>query len=413
MNDVSILFPLPSTGAEISTLLGPSSSGARGALLPAQLYASPAVGPISGSSPPGDASVPFLSPPFGVAAYSDLHVVAMRIDPCFASLSPDPHGVGCAAQIRLVFQEVRVAEGEDGGVSAFDSALHAFYSLTRDEFLSLARALVALRAANQGAVMLGPLAPHPIMAAQGLSGPMATGVTSLILQYAGEQNLVRAAQLSGASAIIDEWSLSAVNVTNATTAATSPFAIPSLSIADGGAQSSMTDDAGGVIAQTTNAAFGSPVAMPDAGPQHFAAGFTPATTNAENFAPLDQGTTLGNLNAPELQSALNALAQVENPADNSPATIDCASCHFATPTEAFIGLPLFSFDDTTSPLSFKPDGKSVMPADMTATFPGKVAIPFTEVSIHAFSYFGGHASINQRVVNETAAVVEYLNNLPE
>jgi len=31
----------------------------------------------------------------------------------------------------------------------------------------------------------------------------------------------------------------------------------------------------------------------------------------------------------------------------------------------------------------------------------------------AFSYFGGYASINQRVVNETAAIVEYLNNLPE
>ena len=62
--------------------------------------------------------------------------------------------------------------------------------------------------------------------------------------------------------------------------------------------------------------------------------------------------------------------RVENPADESPNTIDCASCHFATPTEELVGSPLFSFDDRTSPSSFQPDG-----------------------------------------VNESAAIVEYLRNL--
>ena len=33
-------------------------------------------------------------------------------------------------------------------------------------------------------------------------------------------------------------------------------------------------------------------------------------------------------------------------------------------------------------------------------------------SIHAFSYHRKFPTINQRVVNETAAIVEYLNNLP-
>jgi hypothetical protein len=35
------------------------------------------------------------------------------------------------------------------------------------------------------------------------------------------------------------------------------------------------------------------------------------------------------------------------------------------------------------------------------------------LNIHAFSYFGTTPGIDQRVINETAAVVEYLNNLSE
>ena len=93
MNDVSILFPL--TGAP-SSYLAASASGKRGVLLPQALYDH--VGHIAGSSGP-------ITPGGGGdAAYTDLHVVAMRLDPCFASLAPDPHGDGCANQLRLIFQ---------------------------------------------------------------------------------------------------------------------------------------------------------------------------------------------------------------------------------------------------------------------------------------------------------------------
>jgi hypothetical protein len=34
-------------------------------------------------------------------------------------------------------------------------------------------------------------------------------------------------------------------------------------------------------------------------------------------------------------------------------------------------------------------------------------------TIHAFSYFGASPGINRRVVNETAAIVVYLNELPQ
>jgi hypothetical protein len=67
-------------------------------------------------------------------------------------------------------------------------------------------------------------------------------------------------------------------------------------------------------------------------------------------------------------------------------------------------------DDRTSPLAFQPDGQSVVAAAMTPTF---TTTTTPAINIHAFSYVGQAATINQRVVNETAAVVEYLNQLPQ
>ncbi len=386
MNDVSILFPLPSSEADIQNLLAPSASGDRGALVPSALYTG--AGPITGTT--------LVENSVELAAYSALRVVALRLDPCFASLAPDPHGVGCTAQLRLVFQEVT---WNANGVRAFDSALHAFYTLTRGEFLALAQALVNLRVTNTSGDALGPLAPHPILVRQGLGGAMSKGLQQLVLQYAGAENLSRLAQMSSQTEGITfggaSWTMSVFDVPDGGTTVATPRAIPTLA-ADGGA----------VTLQTIGAGSGSPIADPDAGPAFFSASFQPLTTSNDSFAALDDGQP-NSVSLPDRQAALDGLVRVENPADNSPNTIDCGSCHLATPSEQSVGMPVFSFNDTTSPLAFVPDGKSVTSADMA------LVVSEGMFNIHAFSYFDDAPGINQRVVNETAAVVEYLNDLPE
>jgi hypothetical protein len=390
MNDVTILFPLPASAADIDRLLAPSATGARGALLPSALYAS--VGLISGTTDLTDGGPPAPHPTFTV--YGDLRVVAMRIDPCFASFDPDPLGSGCQAQIRLVFQDVRWG---DGGPGVFDSAFHAFYDLDRTQLLTLARALVALRAANQDGDVLGPLAPHPIMVRQGLSGAMSQGVEALILQSAGEQNLVRVAEASIDTVELGPtggWSLSAFDVSGAPPVAT-PRPIPTLSD---------PADGGNVFREGIGAAY-------------YMASFGP-TTSADDFTALWRFSGnyngvpgVGPVSPSDQQAALDALVRVENPKDNSPETIDCASCHMAADTEHEVAMRLLSFDDTRSSLAFQPDGTSVAPGDMAATFSAADG-PFG-VNIHAFSYVGASPAISQRVVNETAAIVEYLNHLPQ
>ncbi len=140
----------------------------------------------------------------------------------------------------------------DAGPSAFDSALHVFYALSRRDLLDLAQALVALRVANQGSVTLGPLAPSPIMAAQGLSGPMASGVRALILRFAGAQNLTRVAELSAVPNELEAiWAMSAVNVIDANAATVTPFVIPTLPGEDAGTPPLETDEAGAPIVSKT------------------------------------------------------------------------------------------------------------------------------------------------------------------
>jgi len=395
MNDVSILFPLPSSASELDSLLAPTAAGSQGVLLPSSLYAS--MGTISGTTAGVDGGgISGMS-----ARYSDLRVVAMRIDPCFASLDPDPHGAGCTAQLRLVFQQV--TWGADASTT-FDSALHAFYDLTRPQFLALAQALVALRIANQSGDAGGPLAPHPIIVRQGLDGAMSMGVQRLILQYAGEKNLVRLAQLS---TLINElaalWTMSAFDVASGALAAT-PRPIATLATGDGG---SIYEEGVSVSFGSGPGVFHHDAGGVDAGPPTFAAGFGPTTATQDDYALLDDGHADG-LSVSERQTAFDALVRVENPRDNSPNTVDCGSCHFATPTEKLVALPLFALDDTASSLAFQPDGVSVTAADMGATYDAQMDGP---VNLHAFSYFGTLPGISQRVVNETAAVVEYLNDL--
>jgi hypothetical protein len=377
MNDVSILFPLPSSAADIDNLLPPSAAGDQGELLPGALY----------TALEGDAGFPQE-----LAAYAELRVVAMRIDPCFASLAPDPNGVGCTAQLRLVFQQVT---WNPGGAFAFDSAVHAFYDLSRADFLALARALVELRIVNANGQDAGSLAPHPIMVQQGLAGAMCQGVEELVLQYAGENNLVRLAQLIPLDNELEEiWNMSAFDVGDGGTGVT-PRTIPTLVTEDGGGV--YLEGLGGAVRQEG----------PDGGPGFLFVQFN-RTTSADDFSAVDEGDPQS-VSSSARQAAFDGLVRIENPGDNSASTIDCASCHLATPTEKLVFLPLFSLDDATSPLAFQPDGASVIANDLTPTFNTNGA----QFNIHAFSYFGTAPGISQRTVNETAAVVEYLNALPQ
>lgn len=151
-NDVSILFPLPESGA-VDALFGAE-------LLP---------GAVLSHLP----EVPT----------ERLRVVSARIDPCFPSLvtAPSPD---CRFQLRLVMQPL----SDDGaGVRAESAAVHLFYDLPPGDFVELVRALVAAR----DEPWQGPLRAHPTLVEQGLDGPYAKAVRAALLAGIGEERLTR------------------------------------------------------------------------------------------------------------------------------------------------------------------------------------------------------------------------------
>jgi hypothetical protein len=371
LNDVSILFPLGADAGSVE-LVSVSASGERGVLLPEDLYDS--LGHITGSTFIG----PISPGAQGDALYSNLYVVAARIDPCFASLEPDPTGASCLNQLRLIVQEVTL---QDGAPAAFDSALHLFYSLSRDELKTFARGVLALRLAS-GGVSTGPLAPHPLLSAQGLEGPFASGLRALILQFAGAQRLTRVTRFSNHEPefwVFDGFDLSS-------TLDSTHLIIPTL------------PDAANTQTFTLGA---NPANGGDMNGQ-----FLPETTASADLAPL-AGSNTAQLTAPARQAAFNALVQIENPALFSPNTIDCASCHLATPTELLVAAPQYGFHESGNDGAFAPDLRFVAASALLPTFN-----PGAQFNLHAFSYVAGTPAINQRVVNESAAIVAYLATLP-
>ncbi len=375
MHDVTIVYPLAS---ETSTAgyLAASDSGARGPLISSALY--DAIGHISGTS-----GMP-LPGGTGDAAYASLHVVAMRLDPCFAALDPDPSGAGCSNQLRLIMQQLTT--DSDGNVTAFDSAMHLFYSLNRDELIDMVDQIAALRVASSGSADLGPLGPHPILVSQGLDGPMATQLRALILAHAGEANLTRVTHFSSSNTDFT-WTFAGVDVQNASAQTFTPMVIPTL-------------PPGSTSSQVFFLGFSQ--SSPDDN-------FDPATTSSDNMTALVNAAAANGLSAADRQTAFDGLVRIENPHMNSPNTIDCASCHLATPAALLVVAPNFSLVESTNANAFHPDPSLIPAADLAPFFTGASG-PF---NLHALSYNGQDLAINQRVANETAAIVTpaYLNSI--
>ena len=170
LDDVSFLFPLPATPAGAGDLLAIDSAGPRGELLPAALF--------------GDLPEPLSR--LRDVALAELRVIAARVDPCFVSAPGGP----CRAQLRLVVQPIRP---DLEPTRADDAAIHLFYDLDEPGFADLIAALDELRGLAAGRTRCRALGVHPVMAAEGLTGPYAVRLRQAILDAAGATNLVRVA----------------------------------------------------------------------------------------------------------------------------------------------------------------------------------------------------------------------------
>jgi hypothetical protein len=313
---------------------------------------------------------------FGSSIPRDRYVVVgLRLDPCANVLAPAANGQACVNEIRLTWERLRdnyyeQEYGEDGGV-------HTIYRVDRAEMTEVIKGMIALREANQatrGAPM-GPLATHPIIAAQGIMGPMAQGVKKIILEHVSAKNLVRATAFSW-DTWEHKWTFGGIDV-NAGVAAEM-----------GGPLST------GLFMLGHENGYADPFRFTDQG-------FSGRT---DLFA-LGNSANAAQANKAELQKSFDAAVAIENPTLHSAATIDCASCHMAQPLMDVVGASS-GLTLEGNPNRYVPP-PSIDQADMAKA--GPVVNALKGLNIHAFSSNGGGGTLNRRVINETAATVAYVN----
>ena len=138
------------------------------------------------------------------------------------------------------------------------------------------------------------------------------------------------------------------------------------------------------------------------------AAFDPTPVSPDTFNQLASTTNAANLTRSERHTQFNGLVRTENPRRTTPETVSCASCHFAMTAKKRIAEPQFGLLDSASTDVFQLDPMLVPAIDLSPTFGG----PEFEINVHAFSYNGTDAAIVQRVVNDSAATVEYFVAAP-
>jgi hypothetical protein len=367
MNDISVMLPLPTSSGEVDAMLAPTASANGGELLPQDVYS---MG--------------------GEVEYEQLRVVGFRFDPCFGAIGTITPDTPCDNQLRLVFQPVSFDQDATPPVAfAQDAAVHAFYSLTREQLLDAIDEVVAARESDAGDDDLGPLAPHPVIVRETNEGTLAQAYRAIITKYAGAANLVRFTTLevelvdAGGSNIVGDglfWELEGHDVA---AGVTTPLIIPTLP--DAPTAMSIEANAVPLEAQTS-----------------------PLTTSGDGFPLLQSFSQASTASSAARQAALDGALRVLNPRDNSPNTIDCGSCHLAQPAIQVVGEQL-GMSVAGNPNAFAPS--ALIPSADLAQTTQPVNTGDQSLNIHAFSYRSASPMINQRVIDETAANLEYLSSL--
>jgi hypothetical protein len=323
-------------------------------LFPMPNSSQPAIGVDGIITPTALKILPKLEPTLNRQTQSTrLQVIAVRIDP---------------PEIRLVWQAFKQIGNR---VEALDAAVHSFHQIPNTQAF-----LVDLKAINTFSRPYlnnqKPLSVHPALLAEGFKGKYGTALIAFIRKYAHQGNLFKYTFMA-MSVPETEWDFGGWNVVNGQPL---PLTIAKVNIT--GAQLFI------------NQAF-----------HEFSGGFGPAPKDQEAFNRLVNDSYKAQVLEPQNMLAAHSTAlRLENPRLETPATVDCVSCHLAQTARTWI-------EDKDASLAVRNVQNKFTSRQFiltnTTTDKGRTD------NVHSFSYFLDMATINQRAINETAFVLERLN----
>jgi hypothetical protein len=406
MTDVTVLYPLPRTAEYYDDLMSPSSEGERGELFAPevfeQLKAVKAPPMFGNDGTPTDPKAPLFAT--WADQFANLRVVGVRLDPCFGeTVGANMGAATCQNTIRLIAQFV-----DPANPTSVDSrvGIHLFYTITRLEFTTLLKGMLALRKqaklpiqkgfihlrGNATATLTNGFGVSPVLMNEGLRGVYATGLRDLLLTYAGAATLSQVAfcvQDRGGEPNRAPY-YGEANVMSQT----NRWAFGRFDVRQGNiyAQNVATLNFAGVQVSDIEPTVDRTA---DGTPKRALLMVAPAPQTPETFFP---GLNEPQANIIARDAASKVALNFLNPAKYTARNADCVTCHLADQATNQRSSSLF-----TQPTAFK---SNTWRLNHTPTNAG----PFrmmgwvaTGNSEHPGSVMGS------RVVNETAVVLDYVN----
>lgn len=323
---------LPLTSADVSFLLplqqpmpfGAATATEFGVLIPREVF--DAIPPLTRVDEPD-------------AIYDALQVVGVRLDPCFFEGAGE---VVCSPQVRLVLQPVFVSAG--GSLTTRDATLHAFYAVPVDELVDLSQELVRARLDAGGDEVLGVTS-------------IAAAAIDAVSAHVGEGRLLRVTFVS-VHASEEAWSFGGFDRVDGTLV---PIAIP-----------------GVVEPEQHLSSLG--------GSNTLDSTILPAPVIEPTIDAFLRSDARVDLQPDEIDQAMGALERLLDAAAHNPGTVNCASCHIATPAMRYA---------------------------TASTEPNRVDSVYDNTrNQRMFGWFGQTPSISPRVHSETSAVLNAFLQLP-
>lgn len=358
LNDVSILYPVSNeTYPELIGMVNLMSDGSRRVLFEKGTF-----------DLLGTQTIPLTESNESVYRrhYDNLRVTAVRIDPCLEAIATPSKS--CQSVIRVVAQPIARVNG--GSLKVYDASIHLFYELRGSEFTQFVAEYNRLR----GTSTPGALYVHPALQQENLNGPFSHGLKNLLLNSLEPSKLIKFTFMATNQAG-DVWTWGGFYRNDSLESSLRPIQIP-------------------LIGTTTDAfPFKTRTQVPQ-GLGHDTALFPDSLL----WNPSAQSQNIN-----RFASNIARIQKIENPVISSSSNTTCASCHKANSAKHYS-------------LEWKKTSESLQSAWLPkGNYNMKLMFqPSTSEdgrNFHAFSYFGTTPTVSQRVVNESALVADYLNNL--
>jgi hypothetical protein len=363
LNQVSVLLPLPKP-SELPLLLQPTDRGAHGELLPS--FALPAPALVQNED--------------RATTIANLRLIGIRIDPCYPNLFTTQLA-SCQRTLHLVWQPLVPSDGNT--LTTADAAIHTLHRLSDSDFQQFLDSYLQLDAPFPVDRTL-PLGVHPQIAQQTLGGSYWRALRQLLLRSVGADNLDRMTYFAVRAVISEKyqgqgWLLSGAEFN--------------------GGQISLV-----AVATTSDSEqhFGNNTAP---GPKldtvdSFVGDFIPRTRFSDALLPI-VGDSAQAATAPlsDIQAAVEVALQIEDPRRNTLDTVDCVSCHVATPARIWAQQHR-QIDSSKSPNRYTNPSFDLSLRSETSNRTN---------SLRGFGYYESLVAISQRTVNDTAADAEFIN----